>query len=249
LAVRSIIKKQTKGDAPDTDTMNIVVEDMVRKAISCSGVEDIVEAQQETDIFSEDFQAKVDAINMPITKFNALLKLVKKAIKVYGAKNKIKAIEFDERLREVVDKYNTRDNLQFTSEVVSDFVDDLSDQLIVILRDLKEDESSFEKMGITFEEKVFYDILIKVRDEHDFPYEEEKCLKLAKEIKSLVDDKSKYADWATRDDIKSQLNMDLTVLLYNNGYPPEWDDEVFEKVLEQTENYKDGTRNYAVVDF
>lgn len=40
------------------------------------------------------------------------------------------------------------------------------------------------------------------------------------------------------DDIKNQLNMDLTVLLYKNGYPPEWDEEVFEQVMEQAENFK-----------
>lgn len=32
--------------------------------------------------------------------------------------------------------------------------------------------------------------------------------------------------------------MDLTVLLYKNGYPQERDEEVSEKVLEQTENLK-----------
>ena len=135
-------------------------------------------------------------------------------------------------------KYNTRDNLQFTSEVVADFVDDLSDQLLAILKDLKEDEESFEKLGISFEEKAFYDILVKVRDDHGFPYVEAKRLVLAKKIKELVDDKAQYADWATREDIKSQLNMDLTILLYQNGYPPEWDEEVFEKVMEQAENFK-----------
>lgn len=56
--------------------------------------------------------------------------------------------------------------------------------------------------------------------------------------KELVDDKAQFADWATRDDIKNQLNMELTVLLYKNGYPPEWDEEVFEKVMEQAENFK-----------
>ena len=61
---------------------------------------------------------------------------------------------------------------------------------------------------------------------------------LAKKIKELVDDKAQFADWATRDDIKNQLNMELTVLLYKNGYPPEWDEEVFEKVMEQAENFK-----------
>ena len=36
-----------------------------------------------------------------------------------------------------------------------------------IMQDLKEDKESFEKMGITYEEKAFYDILIKVRDDHN----------------------------------------------------------------------------------
>ena len=64
------------------------------------------------------------------------------------------------------------------------------------------------------------------------------CLLLAKKIKELVDDKAKFADWSTRDDIKNQLNMDLTILLYQNGYPLEWDEEVFEKVMEQAENFQ-----------
>lgn len=39
LAIRSIIYKQTKGDAPDAEVMNRVVEEMVRNAISCTGIE------------------------------------------------------------------------------------------------------------------------------------------------------------------------------------------------------------------
>lgn len=76
------------------------------------------------------------------------------------------------------------------------------------------------------------------RASHGFPYADDKYLVLAKEIKKLVDDKARYADWSTRDDIKSQLNMDLIVLLYENGYPPEWNAEVYEKVLEQAKNFK-----------
>ena len=60
--------------------------------------------------------------------------------------------------------------------------------------DLEDDKKSFKRLGITYEEKVFFDILIAVRDDHAFLYVEEKCLVLAKEIKRLVDDKSKFAD-------------------------------------------------------
>lgn len=55
-----------------------------------------------------------------------------------------------------------------------------------ILDLLKEDNASFEEMKITFEEKAFYDILIKVRDTHGFPYADEKCITLAKGIRSLL---------------------------------------------------------------
>lgn len=238
LAIRSIIYKQTKGDAPDAEVMNSVVEGMVRDAITCTGIENIVDEHKSVDLFSDEFVDELKKVKLPITKFNALLKLLKKAITAYGRTNKVKAIEFDERLRQVVDAYNSRDKLVFTSEVVADFVNDLSDQLINIMKDLKEDQDSFSKMGITFEEKAFYDILVKVRDDHGFPYADDKCIVLAKKIKELVDDKAQFADWSTRDDIKNQLNMDLTVLLYKNGYPPEWDEEVFEKVMEQAENFK-----------
>lgn len=238
LAIRSIIYKQTQGDAPDAEVMNRVVEEMVREAITCTGIENIVDDHRSVDLFSDDFLAELDTVKMPITKFNALLKLLRKAISAYGRTNKVKAVEFDERLRKLVEAYNSRDKLVFTSEVVADFVNDLSDELIKILKDLQEDKTSFEKLGISYEEKAFYDILVKVRDDHGFPYEEEKCLLLAKKIKELVDDKAQFADWSTRDDIKNQLNMDLTVLLYKNGYPPEWDEEVFEKVMEQAENFK-----------
>lgn len=40
--------------------------------------------------------------------------------------------------------------------------------------------------------------------------------------------------------------MDLTVLLYKNGYLPEWNEEVFEKVLVQAESFKENsTANYT----
>lgn len=238
LAIRSIIYKQTKGDAPDAEIMNKVVEGMVQKAISCTGVENIVDENKSIDLFSDEFEKQLKSIKLPITKFNALIKLLRKAIIGYGHVNKVKAIEFDERLRKVVEIYNTRDKLVFTSEVVADFVNDLSDKLIKIFKDLEADKTSFEAMGITYEEKAFYDILVKVRDEHGFVFADEKCISLAKEIKKLVDDKVQYADFFNRDDIKNQMNMDLTVLLYKNGYPPEWDEEVFNKIMEQAENFK-----------
>ena len=238
LAVRSVVYKTTKPHVPDAEMMNRVVEQMVAEAISCTGVEDILSIDTSVDIFSDDFLAQVQAIRLPMTKFQALLKLVSRAIRDYSRTNKLKAKDFQEMLQKVVDQYNHRDHLVFTSAVVTDFVDNLSDELIEILRQMQVDRASFADEGITFEEKAFYDILVRVRDEHAFEYADADCKTLAKEIKKLVDTKVSVVDWASRDDIKSSLRMDLIVLLYEHHYPPEWNDEVFHKVLEQAENYK-----------
>lgn len=238
LAARSILYKQTRGNAPDAEVMNKVVEQMVAQAIACTGVEDIVGDNKSVDLFSDEFIEELKKIKLPITKFNALLQLLKRQIWQYGKINKVKALEFTERLEKIVNLYNNRDKLTFSSEQVGAFIDDLSDQIIDVMKSLKEDEESFKELGITFEEKAFYDILVKVRNDHEFKYDDDKCLALAKKIKELVDDASHYADWSTRSDTKNKLNQDLTVLLYENGYPPEWDEEVFDKVMEQAENFK-----------
>ncbi len=201
MAIRSIIYKQTKGDAPDVETMNAVVEEMASKAIECSGVEAVFQEGESTDLFSESFQRELESVKAPTTKFNALLKLLRKAIGEYKRVNRTKALEFDERLKATVEKYNERDDAIVIGEVVGEFVDRLSDELVGILRDLKDDQKSFEGLGISFEEKIFYDILASIRDKRGFEYPNEKCVDLAKQVKALVDEKAQHADWHERHDV------------------------------------------------
>ena len=47
-----------------------------------------------------------------------------------------------------------------------------------------------------------------------------------------------YADWINNNNIRSALSSDLLDLLYDAGYPPEWSDDIFDKILVQVNNYK-----------
>ena len=93
-------------------------------------------------------------------------------------------------------------------------------------------------MGITFEEKAFYDILKAIRDKYQFEYPEDKLIALAKKIKEIVDDKAKYTDWSSKSNIKASLQSDVIRLLNRNGYPPVTFEDVYNKVLSQVENFK-----------
>jgi len=240
--IRSIIFKQTLGNTPDTETMNKHVQKMVEEAIQCSGVEIVEELGEGEDIFSDEFIKKINEANLPISKFNALVKLLKKAIKEYGKINNLKAVEYSEKLKNTIDKYNNRDNLVFVSETVSDFVDSLSEEIINHYKNLAKDRESYKEKGFDSPlEGAIYDILVKVRDDHKFDFESKNCILLAKEIKVLIDDKSQYPDFIYREDTKNQLSMDLVRLLRKNGYPPRWNEEIFGKILSQVENQKRNT--------
>jgi type I restriction enzyme R subunit len=120
----------------------------------------------------------------------------------------------------------------------SKVLEDFTDKIIDLYHELKKEKESFGDMGINFEEKAFFDILMMIAHKFDFDYPKDKCINLSKEVKKVVDDKAKYIDWNHRDDIKAELKMDLIKLLAKFGYPPITKDEVYKEILEQAENFK-----------
>lgn len=239
LAIRSIIFKLTKGEAPDAARMNNRVKQMLQEAIESNGVEEIFklgdESQTEVDIFSDDYMAKIDKIKLPNTKIKLLQKLLLKAIDDVKKVNKITGIDFSKRLQFIVDKYNERKESDvLRSEVLEDFTDEIIDLYYA----LKKEKESFKDLGIDFEEKAFYDILKSLAVKYDFIYPEDKLILLAQKVKIVVDDKAKYTDWSKREDIKAELKVGLIILLAENGYPPVDRDEVYKEIFEQAENFK-----------
>ena len=236
-AVRSVLFKLTKGDAPDISQMNARVRELLEGAIQSDGIEELFEAGKHisVDIFSDEYIEKINAIQLPNTKIKALQRLLSQAIDEYKKVNRIMGLEFSERLKRVVDEYNNRRrDKAFANEVL----DDVAEQLAKLLEELKLEKNSFKAMGIDYEEKAFYDILKAVAKKYEFEYPEDRMIELSKRIKLIVDDKAKYTDWSTREDIKATLQVDLILLLDEFGYPPVTIDDVYKEVLEQAENFK-----------
>ncbi len=236
-AVRSILFKLTKGDAPDIAQMNARVREMLEGAIQSDGIEELFETGKHisVDIFSEEYMNKINAIQLPNTKIKILQRLLSQAIDEFRKVNKIMGVEFAERLKRVVDEYNNR---RRDEAYANEVLDDVAEQLAQLLEELKQEKNSFKEMGIDYEEKAFYDILKAVAKKYEFEYPDDKMIELSKRIKTIVDDKSRYTDWSTREDIKANLQVDLILLLDEFDYPPVTLDDVYKEVLEQAENFK-----------
>ena len=239
LAVRSIVFKLTRGNAPDTAQMNAKVREMIKDALQSDGVEEIFklgdEAATEQDIFDEDYLAKIDKIKLPNTKIKLLQQLLAKVIAEIRKVNRVKGIDFTKKMQALVERYNNRDaNDILRSEVYEEMANALTD----LIWEVHKEFSAGDELGIDFEEKAFYDILKELCIKYDFKYPDDKMIELSKAVKVIVDNQAKFPDWNKRDDIKSALKVDLILVLDEFGYPPVERDEVYVEIFEQAENFK-----------
>jgi type I restriction enzyme R subunit len=240
LAIRSIIFKLSKGEAPDTAKMNATVISMIEDALISDGVEEVFKinknsSESSVDIFSDIYLEKINRIKLPNTRIKLLQRLLSQAIGEYKKTNLIKGVDFSKKLKNLIDLYNERKDFEISK---IDVLDDLAEKFASLFRELQGDRSSYYELGISFEEKAFYDILKSVAMKYDFEYPEDKFILLAKEVKSIVDDKARYTDWAQKLDIKAELKVDLILTLDRLGYPPVPKDEVFQEIFIQAENFK-----------
>lgn len=239
LAVRSIVFKLTKGEAPDTAQMNAKVREMIKNALQSDGVEEIFkmgdENETEQDIFDEDYLAKIDKIKLPNTKIKLLQQLLAKVIGEMKKVNKVKGIDFSKKMEALVQRYNERDE---NDVLRSEVYEEMAEQLTNLIWEVHKEFSAGDRLGIDFEEKAFYDILKELCVKYDFSYPEDKLIELARAIKDLVDEQAKFPDWSKREDIKSALKVGMILLLDEHGYPPVERDEVYKEIFEQAENFK-----------
>lgn len=239
LAVRSIVFKLTKGNAPDTAQMNARVREMIKEALQSDGIEELYklgeEGETEQDIFNEAYLAKIDKIKLPNTKIKLLQQLLAKVIGEIRKVNKVKGIDFTKKMQALVEKYNQRDENDILR---SEVYEEMADALTNMIWEAHKEFSAGDELGIDFEEKAFYDILKALCAKYDFTYPEDKLIELAKSVKKLVDAQAKFPDWNKRDDIKSALKVGLILLLDEFGYPPVERDEVYVEIFDQAENFK-----------
>ena len=258
MAIAGFVRKMSGTSEVDTDTMNRHVARMVEEALKYSKVESVLESGDEEDIFSPEFIERLADVKMPASKLEMLIKLLRKQILEYSKTNQMAAKRFQEMLEATIKLYHER-RKHLTAEEAGEAQEATSEEIIrsateqalEILRQMNADRESFRKVGLTFEEKAFYDILMALRDQYNFEYGtdrvvdgvviNDRCRALAKKIKEIIDTKSSFADWLNNQIVRDQLKFDIKICLVKNGYPPQYSPEVFRKVMEQVENFEENS--------
>ena len=256
MAIAGFVRKMSGTSEVDTETMNRRVAKMVEEALKYNQVEGVLENGEQEDIFSPEYIERLSDVKMPASKLEMLVKMLRKQISEYGKTNQMAAKKFQEMLENTIRQYHER-RKHLTAEEAGaaqeetseEIIKNATEQALQILKEMNADRESFRKVGLTFEEKAFYDILMTLRDQYNFEYGtdkvvdgvsvNDKCKSLAKKIKEIIDTKSSFADWLNNQIVRDQLKFDIKVCLIKNGYPPQYSPEVFRKVMEQVENFEE----------
>ena len=256
MAIAGFVRKMSGTTEIDTDTMNRTVAKMVEEALKYNQVESVLESGEEEDLFSPEYFEKLSDVKMPATKLELLVKMLRKQIKEYGKVNQLASKTFQEMLEKTIEEYNERrkhldaeEAGEAQEEASENIIKIATEQALNILKQMNENRESFRKIGLTFEEKAFYDILIALRNQYNFEYGtdkeiegvivNDKCKALAKKVKEIIDIKSSFTDWLNNQNVRNDLKFEIKMCLVKNGYPPQYSPEVFNKVMEQVENFKE----------
>ena len=252
MSIAGFVRKMNGTSEHDTDSMNRAVAKMLEEALKYNKVVSILDAGEEEDIFDPKFTEILVDIPLPATKLELLIKMLRRRIAEYGRTNALAAKKYQELLEETIKQYHERrkhldaKEAGETQETASaEIIRNATEQALNILKGLNADRESFRQMGLTFEEKAFYDILIHLRDEHNFEYGtdskygNDKCKSLAKKIKEIIDTKSSFSDWLNNQRVRDALKLQIKICLIKNGYPPEYSPAVFREIMSQVENFKE----------
>ena len=236
VGVRSLLVKITKPRAMDTAQMNSKVREMLDRAIQSDDVIQLMVASEEMDessleLLSDEYLERIKKIPGLNTKFKLLQRLAKITIDSFRKTNKLKSDEFSDKFNRIVKKYNDR---HFRADDIAEMVN----EVLGLIIELHKEMNSGNDLGISLEEKAFYDILESIVIQYDFEFDREVMKEMARRMKEATDKACSVLDWMNRQDTRAQLQYDIVEIMYEFGFPPEFHDGVYQKVFEQMERYK-----------
>lgn len=237
LAIRHFIQKLEYSKSPYSLTkINERVSELLAEAIIGDEVKVLTKAENEEDsniwdLLKEEKINELRNSNKPHVFIKILEKLLSRAIKEYKKYNLIKSQEYSEKLRRLLQKYNSRtiyneeyENLNVEQTIIG---------LIAFSGEMLEDEENARENNLNGRERAFYDAL--TTEKRTLELMEDETLRLI--AVNLEDIVKEYAtvDWSKKRSTRAEMRVRIKRLLNKYGYPPEYNEKAINNVISQAE--------------
>ena len=148
-------------------------------------------------------------------------------VAVYQKTNIVQSEKFSDLLNRSLSNYLK--GLLTNEEVIQ--------ELLQLAKDISSADSAANELGLTPEEKSFYDALTKPQAVHDF-YSNEELVAMTKELTDSLR-KNRTIDWQKKESARAGMRRMIKHLLKKYHYPPEEAANALETVIRQCEQWTD----------
>ena len=234
--VRTLLSRMTGKGKVTKKEINARISELLKQSVRSEGVINLFsDIKSEFSLFDTAFLDEISKMKEKNIAVELLKKLLAEKVAVYQKTNIVQSEKFSDLLNRSLSNYLK--GLLTNEEVIQ--------ELLQLAKDIASADSAANELGLTPEEKSFYDALTKPQAVHDF-YSNEELVAMTKELTDSLR-KNRTIDWQKKESARAGMRRMIKHLLKKYHYPPEEAANALETVIKQCEQWTDNEQeNYSI---
>ena len=231
-ALRVMMLKLSQQGKISRHEINQRIGDLIRQSVKSDGVINLFgDKKVEFSLFDEAFLKEIKNMKERNIAIELLKKLMNEKIKQQKKTNIIQSDLFSEMLQLCLSNYMK--GLLTNEEVI--------EELLKMAQQMKQAEAEAGDLGLTPEEKAFYDALSTPEGVRQ-AYSDEEFVALTRELTDVLH-RNRTIDWNRKDSARARMRVMVKRLLKKYKYPPEGAKKALETVMRQCDHWADDEEN------
>lgn len=229
-AVRIILLRldMHSGGSVKAKQINERIRNLLAQSVQSEGVVVLFDDdKREFSLFDEAFMEEIRRMKEKNLAVEILKKLLQGVITGYKHTNVVQSAKFSEMLSQALSMYLK--GMLSNEEVIN--------ELLKLAKQIKQEEAQGNDLGLTKEEKSFYDALTQPEMVRK-AYTDDQFVALTKELTEELR-RNRTIDWSRRETERAKMRVMVKKLLRKYNYPPEGQEQALETVMEQCNQWAD----------
>ncbi len=224
-SVRILIVRLQRPGKMSKKEINQRIAALIEQSVHSDGVVNLFDEQTEFSLFDEKFMEEVKKMKEKNLAVKLLEDLLRGRVRTLTRSNLVTGELFSNRFSETLNRYIN--GLLTNEEVIK--------ELLKMAQEMLDAEQQGNDLGLSNEEKAFYDALTRPQAVKDF-YSNEQLVELTKELTDILR-KNRTIDWNRREAERANMRRLVKRLLKKYKYPPEETEDAMNIVLKQCEKW------------
>ena len=225
-AVRVLLSRYTQKGKISKKEINERISTMLEQSIQSEGVVNLfADVEREFSLFDDAFIEEIRNMKEKNIAVQLLEKLLKERIHSYERINVVQSQKFSDLMNQALSNYLK--GMLTNEEVI--------EELLKMAQAIKQNEEEGNELGLSNEEKAFYDALTSPEGiKEAYSSEQFKALTIA-----LTEQlrKNRTIDWNKKDSARASMRRIIKRLLREYHYPPEGYEQALATVMKQCEKW------------